>query len=141
MLEARSDLPVLIMSGHGDVTVAVPAMQNGAVAFVEKPFRRAILGEALHIGFLKLDDPEGYAAYLEGARRRVEALREAERAVLAELARGRSNEAIGIALGLDPARLDVCRARLFSEAGLETVTDALRLAFASGLVQVQGDKD
>ena len=131
--EAGSELPTVMMSGHGDLAVAVQAMRNGAVAFVEKPFSRVTLEPALRTAFLKLEDPVGYAAYLEAARAQVAALGDTERAVLAGMTRGRSNEMIGADLGLGVGAVEVSRARLFSTAGLENAAEALQLGFAAGL--------
>jgi two-component system, LuxR family, response regulator FixJ len=137
--QAGADLPIVIMSGHGDLSVAVQAMQNGAIAFVEKPFARAILQPALQLAFLKLEEPERYAAYLAASREKVAALEPTERAVLAQLARGRSNEMIASELGLGTAKIEMARARLFSATGIESTTDALRLAFAAGMGAVESD--
>lgn len=138
-MDAGAELPIVVMSGHGDLSVAVQAMQNGAVAFVEKPFSRAILQPALQLAFLKLEEPEGYAAYLEESRIKVAALAPAERAVLTGLVRGRSNEMIAAELGLGTASVEIARARLFSSVGIESTADALRLGFAAGLSPGNGD--
>lgn len=130
---AQSPPPVVVMSGHGDLGVAVPAMENGAVAFLEKPFSRAALQSALDIAFLKLDGGDGFARYLDGAKEAVEALGGMETRVLALLARGLPNEAIAAELELSGPAIEMCRARIFSQLGIESVTDALRVAFASGL--------
>ena len=108
-------------------------MENGAVAFLEKPFSRATLQSALDIAFLKLEDQRAYEAYLARARRAVDDLGESDGQVLRSLARGRTNDAIAEDLGLPPTAVDVARARIFAQLGIESVTEALRLAFAAGL--------
>ncbi len=125
-------LPVVVMTGHGDLTIAVSALQSGAVSFVEKPFTRATLSQALATAFLKLEDPAGYRGNCEAAAARVGALGEEERAVLAELAAGRSNEAIAAELGIAAAAVEIRRARLLTELGADSLSDALRFAFAAG---------
>lgn len=132
-VEAGAQLATVIMSGHGDLAVAVQAMRNGAVAFVEKPFSRASLERALRTAFLKLEDPGGYAAYLEAARAQAAALGDTERAVLTGMTRGRSNEMIGAELGLGVGAVEMSRARLFSAVGIENAAEALQLGFAAGL--------
>lgn len=127
------DSPVVMMSGHGDVAVALQAMRDGAIAFLEKPFAKSALKQALDLAFLKLLDPTGYRAHLEEAAARVAALDPAGRAILGEIARGASNEGAAAMLGLSAPAIDVARARLFSDLGVESVTDALRVAFAAGL--------
>ena len=133
LAERGAGLPVVVMTGHGDLGVAVAAMQNGAISFVEKPFTKSVLQQALGSAFLKLEDPAGYMRHRDGAAAAVAALGEDERAVLVRLAAGRSNAKIAAELGLSPAIVEVRRARLLAELGAEHVSDLLRVAFAAGL--------
>lgn len=126
-------LPVVVMTGHGDLAVAVSALQGGAVAFIEKPFAKVTLEGALEVAFLKLEDPEGYTRHLDGAAARLEALPEEDRAILAELARGRSNEAIAAELGLSGPAVELRRARLLADLEVDNVSDLVRIAYAAGL--------
>ena len=126
-------LPIIVMTGHGDLSVAVAALQAGAVAFLEKPFAKAILIEALETAFLKLEDPEAYERQLSAAAGLVAALDEDDRALLASLAAGHSNERVASDLGVSSAAAEVRRARLFSHLGVENISEALRIAFAAGL--------
>jgi two-component system, LuxR family, response regulator FixJ len=124
---------VVVMSGHGDLSVAVPAMERGAVAFLEKPFPRDALRTALDIGFLKLADPSGYQRYVEQAAARVAQLGEFERRVLILLTRGMAQESIAAELGLPPAQIDLCQTRVFADLQIDSVNEALRVAFAADL--------
>jgi len=133
LLARTSPHSVVVMSGHGDLAVAAAALRKGAVAFLEKPFARAAIDRALAAAFLKLEDPAGHEAELARARARVMSLSEGERGVLAGLARGSSNEAIAAGLGLSIQSVDARRARLFADLGVDTLPDALALAFAAGL--------
>jgi len=127
------DLPVIVMTGHGDLSLAIAALHGGAVAFLEKPFAKAALAEALDSAFLKLEDIDAYSSRQAAAAASVEALAPADRALLAGLADGRPIEAIAADLGTSAARVEVRRARLFSQLGAESAADALRIAFAAGL--------
>jgi two-component system response regulator FixJ len=129
----RIDLPVIVMTGHGDLSLAIAALQGGAVAFLEKPFAKDALTLALGAAFLKLEDVEGYSSLQAAAGAAVEALAEADRALLAGLASGRSIETIAADLGMNAATVEVRRARLFAQLGAGSVNDALRIAFAAGL--------
>ena len=131
--QAEVNLPVVIMSGHGDLGVAVPAMENGAIAFVEKPFYRATLERALDLARLCLHDPPGYAAHVEAARAKVRELPELERAILELIAHGRSTHGIASELDVADAVVDVRKARLFATLGIDSATEALPFAFAAGL--------
>src|SRR6185503_6084416 len=72
-------LPVIIMTGHGDINLAVQAMKAGAVDFIEKPFGRATLLSALEQGFARLDRVSRQRARGEDAARRLAALSRRER--------------------------------------------------------------
>jgi two-component system response regulator FixJ len=126
---------VVVMSGHGDVAVALPALANGAVAFIEKPFARATLERALTIAFARLEDRAAYESYLAEATSAVAALGQGEQRVLALLATGHGNEAIAAELGLALDAVEIARTRMFEELGIQSLTEALQLAFAGGLVE------
>jgi len=133
-------LPVIIMTGHGDINLAVQAMKAGAVDFIEKPFGRATLLSALEQGFAKLDRASRRRARGEDAARRLAALTRRERDVLQGLARGHPNKAIANALGISPRTVEIHRAKLMSRLGVGSLSELLRLAFAAGLGE-NGDGD
>lgn len=126
------DLPVVVMTGHGDLSVALAALEAGAVAFLEKPFARAALTEALDSAFLKIEDPGAFSDRRAAAKASVEALGDDDRALLASLSGGRSIESIAKGFGMSAATAEARRARMFSQLGVETLSDALRTAFAAG---------
>jgi len=126
-------LPVIIMTGHGDINLAVQAMKAGAVDFIEKPFGRATLLSALEQGFARLDRASRQRARGDEAARRLAALTRRERDVLQGLARGHPNKAIANELGISPRTVEIHRAKLMSRLGAGSLSEVLRLAFASGL--------
>ncbi|MGZ8998828.1 MAG: response regulator transcription factor [Allosphingosinicella sp.] len=128
-----ASLPIVFMTGHGDIAIAASALRSGAAAFVEKPFSKASVIEALAIAFLKLEDPVGYDEHLASAVRAVGRLTPGEMAVLEGMTAGCSSEAIAAEMGASGAEIDVLRARLFSSLGVGSVADALRIGFAAGL--------
>jgi two-component system response regulator FixJ len=125
--------PVIVMTGHGDLSVALAALQAGATAFLEKPFARATLDEALAAAFRKLEDPAGYAAERQRAQAAIAALPETEQRLLSGLVGGLSTEKMASALGTSTQLVEARRARLFAELGVDNMTDALALAFSAGL--------
>jgi two-component system response regulator FixJ len=127
------DLPVVVMSGHGDVSVAATAMQLGAVAFVEQPFPKSVLTEALDLAFLKLEAPDAYGRRLAAAVAAVDALGEEDRELLARLVAGESNDKIATDLAINPAVAEIRRGRLYAELGVKSLHEALRIASAAGL--------
>lgn len=125
------DLPVVVMSGHGDLTVAVTGMEQGAVAFLEKPFPRAALEQTLEIAFLRLDDSNGYNRYLQSAAAAVGKLEPIDRQVLELIARGQDADAIAQRTGLPALSIEMSRSRIFADLGATSVTEVLRIAFAA----------
>ena len=126
-------LPVIVLTGHGDVATAVEAMKNGAVDFLEKPFEKAALLRALEVGFHRIDHRRDELASAREAQVRVAALTPRERDVLAGLARGHPNKTIAYDLGISPRTVEVHRANLMTKLGVASLSEALRIAFAAGL--------
>jgi two-component system response regulator FixJ len=111
---AGSQQPLVMMSGHGDLGIAVAAMELGAVAFLEKPFPRTALEQALEIAFLQLENPESYQQYLDSAASAVAKLEPTDRQVLELLARGHDAGSIAQQTGLSPLSIEVSRSRIFA---------------------------
>jgi len=126
-------MPVIVLTGHGDIGTAVRAMKAGAVDFLEKPFEKAKLIEAIEAGFAQLDDKAGRADRSLSASTAISALTDRERDVLEGLAQGLPNKTIAYDLGISPRTVEVHRANLMNKLGVRSLSDALRLAFAAGM--------
>jgi two-component system response regulator FixJ len=129
-------LPVIVMTGHGDVATSVQAMKLGALDFLEKPFEKAVLLSAIEQGFdviNRSDRPKGRG---EEAQVKLGALTPREKEVLEGLARGLPNKTIGYDLGISPRTVEIHRAKLMTKLGVGSLSDALRIAFAAGLGEV-----
>jgi len=126
-------LPVVVITGHGDVNLAVQAMKAGAVDFIEKPFEKAPLLSAIEEGFARIEEAGRRHARAEEARVRLEALTPRERDVLEGLVRGHPNKTIAYDLGISPRTVEIHRANLMAKLGVPSLSEALRLAFAAGL--------
>jgi two-component system, LuxR family, response regulator FixJ len=127
----RPELPVVMMTGHGDLAIAAAALQNGAVSFIEKPFAKEALKEALGVAFQKLEDPAAYQCRLEAAFESVARLQQEDRAMLEALSTGRSSETIAASLGVGAAVIEVRRARILNELGAASVQEAVRIAISA----------
>ncbi|MBL9011975.1 MAG: response regulator transcription factor [Alphaproteobacteria bacterium] len=129
--DLRDDLPVVMMTGHADVALAVRSMKAGAVNFIEKPFGAETLidcvAEALAVERHRAEDR---APALE-ARRRLERLTEREREVLMALVEGMPNKGVAQALGISPRTVEVHRARLMEKLGVSSIAEAVRIALAA----------
>ena len=133
-LHARGlTLPVIVMTGHGDIDVAVQAMKHGAVDFIEKPFEKAVLLAAIEEGFARLENAGRSRSRATEASVMLEALTPREKDVLLGLVRGNSNKAIGFNLGISRRTVEIHRANLMTKLGVASLSGALRIAFAAEL--------
>ena len=126
-------LPVIVMTGHGDVNVAVQAMKAGAVDFIEKPFEKAQLLSAIEEGFSRIAQAGRSTKRADEARVRLQSLTPRERDVLEGLVRGHPNKTIAYDLDISPRTVEIHRANLMTKLGVASLSEALRIAFAAGL--------
>jgi len=127
-LRARGcNRPVIFMSGHGDVPLAVEAMSKGAVTFLEKPFREAALEAALKKAFASLPQtsPEQ-----DSFQQRVSTLTERERQVMDLVVGGDVNKVIAYKLGISPKTVELHRSRIMTKMGATNVSHLVRMAVA-----------
>ena len=127
------NMPVIVLTGHGDVSVAVQAMKGGAIDFLEKPFEKAALLEAVRRAFARLDDVDLRALESSEAEVRVAALTPREQEVLEGLANGLPNKTIAYDLGCSSRTVEVHRASLMAKLEVRNLSEALRIAFAAGM--------
>ncbi|SNT43184.1 two-component system, LuxR family, response regulator FixJ [Tardiphaga sp. OK246] len=124
--------PVIAITGHGDVALAVEAMKAGAADFIEKPFDDEALLSAIRSAMAaKLVD--GADAGREGAMARLADLSPRERDVLQGLVSGKINKVIAHDLGISPRTVEVYRANLMAKSGARSMSELMRLALAAGL--------
>lgn len=129
--DAGIALPVIIMTGHGDVPLSVKAMKAGAVDFIEKPFEKSVLLSALEQGFASLQRSGDARERAKSAIVRLQVLTAREREVLDGLAEGLPNKTIAYDLGISPRTVEIHRANLMTKLKVRSLSEALRLAFAS----------
>ena len=126
-------MPVVIMTGHGDLSIAVQAMKAGAVDFLEKPFEKAALLAAIEDAFSRIDASDRAASRAADAEVILSALTPRERDVLEGLAKGLPNKTIAYDLDISPRTVEVHRANLMTKLGVRSLSDALRIVFAAGI--------
>lgn len=139
--ERGSTLPVIVMTGHGDITVAVQAMKAGAVDFIEKPFEKAVLLSAIEEGFARIERTDRSRVRRDEARVRLRALTARERDVLKGLVHGYPNKTIAYDLEISPRTVEIHRANLMSKLGVISLSEALRIAFAAGMGENVGENE
>lgn len=124
-------LPVIIMTGHGDVTLAVQAMKAGAIDFIEKPFEKVVLLGAIDQAFHRLNRSSEARERSGEAEVRLNGLTPRQREVLDGLAQGLPNKTIAYDLGISPRTVEIHRAELMTKLGVKSLSEALRIAFAA----------
>ena len=127
-------LPVIIMTGHGDVPIAVRAMKAGAVDFIEKPFSDEVLlasvRRALELGARAKNESEE----ADDTRMRLETLTAREREVLEGVVAGRPNKVIAYDLGISPRTVEIHRARVMDKMDARSLSALVRMALAAGII-------
>ena len=130
--------PVIVLTGHGDVNVAVAAMKAGALDFIEKPFEKAVLLAALEEGFSQIERSDRGKARAAEAVLRLNVLTAREHDVLEGLVRGFPNKTIAYDLGISARTVEIHRANLMTKLNVRSLSEALRIAFAAGLGDTPG---
>lgn len=123
--------PMIIMTGHADVALAVEAMKAGAIDFLEKPFDDELLLSAIRIaleGQAGEDEPSDEAA---AVRARLARLTPRETEVLEGLLAGRPNKTIAYDLGISPRTVEVHRASLMTRMGARSLAELVRMTLAA----------
>lgn len=133
LIERGVAMPIVFLTGCGDVSIAVKAMKMGAVEFIEKPFEKEVVLGALDQAFMRLGEQRFKELQSQEARLLVAGLSLREREVLRGLASGLANKAIGLELGISPRTVEVHRANLMTKLGVHTLSEALRIAFSAGV--------
>jgi two-component system response regulator FixJ len=126
-------LPVIMLTGHGDVTLAVRAVKAGAIEFLEKPFERAALLTAIEEALSQAGRNDRAQLAASEAMVRLAALTERERDVLEGMVLGRPNKLTAFDLGIATRTVEVHRSNLMEKLGARSLSDVLRIAFAAGL--------
>lgn len=144
VVEALGDriekLPVVVMTGHGDVSTAVRAMKMGASDFLEKPFEEDVLLQILERTFKALDARRAASELRAQATKKLKMLTPREDDVLRGLAAGFPNKVIAFRLGLSVRTVEMHRSSLMDRLGVRSLSEALRIAFLAGL-EVASDAD
>lgn len=124
-------LPVIMLTGHGDVALAVRAIKAGAVEFLEKPFERSALLGAIEEAFGRAERDQSAHLAEADAIIRLAALTPRERDVLKGMVLGRPNKLIAYDLGVATRTVEVHRSNLMAKLGARSLSGVLRIAFAA----------
>ena len=125
------NLPVIIMTGHGDVRLAVEAMKAGAVDFIEKPFDDDVLLAAIGVALDRYDKTGRRATDVVQARAKLACLSAREREILQGLLAGQSNKAIAYDLQISARTVEVHRANVMTKMGAGSLSELVRMALVA----------
>lgn len=128
LLELGCDLPVVIMTGHGDVDSAREAFRAMAVDFLEKPLDGTRLLAAIAEAFERQRQAADAAASRSQIQRRLDGLTPREREVMARVVAGRHNREIAAELAISPRTVEVHKARMMDKLGVASVAELVRLS-------------
>jgi RNA polymerase sigma factor (sigma-70 family) len=132
-LSARGvSLPVIFVTGHGDVPMAVSAVKKGAVDFIEKPFNDEEMLRLVEQCLQSDRNQRASRVQRAALRRRIASLTEREREVMDLVIAGRMNKQIADELGISPKTVEVHRARVMEKVGAQSIAELVQLVMESG---------
>lgn len=132
-LRARdAHVPVILMTGHADVPLAVEAMKAGATDFIEKPFSDDVLLASIRGAFAHLSQADAADAALVKFKARLASLSDREVQVLDGLLAGNPNKVIAHELGISPRTVEVHRAHVMTKTGVSSLSELVRLCLLAG---------
>ncbi len=134
------DWPVVVMTGHGEVAIAVRAMKLGAVDFIEKPFGEEILVSSLERAFELLKDRGEKAQRRRAALERVDVLTAREREVLQGLMAGLPNKLLARRLGISLRTVEMHRANMMDRLQVSSLAEALTLAVQAEIEPLEQER-
>ena len=130
-----SALPVIVITGHGDVPLAIEAMKAGAKDFLEKPFDDERLLGIVRTALQQADAGQAEQAEQTAVRSRIATLSRRERPVLERLVDGQLNKTIAWELGISARTVEVYRAKLMAKMGAPAFADLVRMALKAGPIE------
>ncbi|ESQ16716.1 MAG TPA: DNA-binding response regulator [Chromatiaceae bacterium] len=119
--------PVIIITGHGDVPMAVRAVKNGAIDFIEKPFNDQELLDAVQRAIETDAEQRGHAQEIASVQTRMERLTKREREVLEQIIAGKRNKVIAADLGISQSTVEAHRAKVMEKLEVRSLSELMRI--------------
>lgn len=132
--QTNPDLPVIVITGHGDISLAVEAMKIGAVDFLEKPFDDDLLIASVRSALNRDADVAKRKAELGNIGEKLAALSNRERQVLDGLVAGNANKTIAFDLGISPRTVEIYRANVMTKMAANSLSDLVRMAMLADIL-------
>jgi two-component system response regulator FixJ len=137
--DLKLDVPVIVITGHADVPLAVEAMKVGAADFFEKPFDDEALLASVRSALSRHEREHQRHAERAEIDARLASLSSRERDVLKGLVAGHANKQIAFDLGISPRTIEIYRANLMTKMHAASLSDLVRMALVAGLLDSAGD--
>ncbi|HMH64972.1 MAG TPA: response regulator FixJ [Rhizomicrobium sp.] len=132
IIRRRMELAVIVMTGHGDVPLAVRAMKAGAIDFLEKPFDDETMLASVRRALVAGSQARSRSAETRAARDLLATLTPRERSVLDKLVQGRSNKITAHELGISPRTVEIHRAHIMDKMEAASLSDLVRVVLMAG---------
>ena len=129
----RSEFSFVILTGQGDIQLAVRAMKKGASDFLEKPYEAEALLETVERSFSSLERDRRALVRTDAAKKKLDRLSRRERNVLEGLIAGKPNKVIAQDLEISPRTVEIYRANMMEKLDVNSLSEALRIAFRAGI--------
>ena len=137
LIEQNTTVPIVFITGHGDIPMAVEAMRRGAVDFIRKPFRDQELLDRIHEALSEDRDKRSQEADIDQVRSRVAGLTPRETEVFDRVTAGQANKVIAIELGISERTVEIHRSQVMHKTEARTLADLVRLKLR--LEQIDGE--
>jgi two-component system, LuxR family, response regulator FixJ len=133
LVDRLLDFPLIVITGHGDVRLAVRAMKAGAIDFIEKPFALEAILDSVEVALLRLTASDKEDPAIVAAAAKLALLSPRELQVLEGLLAGLPNKTIAYDLAISPRTVEIHRARVMDKMGARSLSELIRLALAAGV--------
>jgi RNA polymerase sigma factor (sigma-70 family) len=135
LIQRGSLLPVVFLTGHGDLAHARAALKSGAVDFLEKPYEEADLLKAVNEAMERDTRESAAQSYVAEIAARIERLSDRERQVMLLVVAGKANRDIAEELGISPRTVEVFKARMMEKMQARSVPELVRMAMDAGMLK------
>ena len=131
LVRLKANIPVIVMTGHADVPLAVRAMRAGAIDFVEKPFDQERMLQSVSDALAAGERAQNRAAEAKQARDLLNLLTPREREILDQLVKGHANKVVAHQLGISPRTVEIHRASIMEKLHARNLSNVVRTALAA----------
>jgi FixJ family two-component response regulator len=128
LAERHFDIPIIFITGHGDIPMAVKGMKSGAIDFIQKPFRDQDLLDRIHQALQIAQNSQDARRETATIQKRVSTLTPREREVMDKVVSGCANKVIAMDLGVSQRTVELHRARVMQKMGARSLAELVRLA-------------